>query len=119
MSIMHMHETVLQLRPRLIHKLFNHCESVIIIQALRIEQSATGLDNLARYDLLHRQLDFLEIDRCLDQSAGHGPQDVDYAYGYFWRLKDILGDVSWTELYPDRVLDIVDQTVSEFFSRLH
>lgn len=47
------------------NQLLNLGKLVVVVQALRIGQSATRLDDVARHNLLDRQLNLLHIDRCL------------------------------------------------------
>ena len=41
------------------------CKLIVIVHLLRVEQCSGWFDDLARHDLLDRQLNFFEVDRCL------------------------------------------------------
>lgn len=53
------------------------------------------------------------------QEAVKEVDGTDETYRYIWCLEDIFGDVSRTELFPDRSLDIVDQTLRELLAGFH
>lgn len=47
------------------HKLLYLRKLIVVVKALGIQESARWFDDLTRHDLLHRQLDFLEVHGCL------------------------------------------------------
>lgn len=51
----------LKLRARLL-QFFNLLEAVVVVQALRVQQSAARLNLFARDDLLDRELNLLAVD---------------------------------------------------------
>jgi hypothetical protein len=59
-------------------QLFDLCELVVKLQTFFVRQCVRRLDDLARYDLLDREFDFLEVDRCLCtyQSVNTLPEPV-------------------------------------------
>lgn len=44
------------------NQIFNLGKLVVVIQTLRVEQSTTGLDNMAGDDLLYGELNLFEVD---------------------------------------------------------
>jgi hypothetical protein len=67
-----MHQEALERYPRALlqltlwaHQLLHPRKLIVEIQTLRVEQRARRLDNLARYDMLHWQLDLFEVYSCL------------------------------------------------------
>lgn len=96
------------------------CELVVVVQASRIRQRPASRDRLARDDLLHGQLDFLQVDCCLQKGrvlaktrAGSNPPPLlgihvcPVTHRNFGRLEDILRDVSLGEIVPYRLLDLI------------